>query len=115
MENLNFSEWLNLSDSERQQVQENWNVYEKEGYDIAKNVVEKFKCEYGKLPNLTINDNPGIYHGGKWVISIHHPFIFDRRDLPDKYLGIEIRGGVNTSDLPKEFHMKDRMKDIKND
>ena len=37
MENLNFSEWLNLSDSERQQVQENWNVYEKEGYNIAKN------------------------------------------------------------------------------
>jgi hypothetical protein len=96
-----FERWLTLSDSERAAIQSGWNAYAGEGGEIVSKASDDFRAKYGRLPGVAV-DGPGVYHGGSWVISVRHPFIFDRRTLPGSHLGI----GVHTSsgpELPPEF------------
>jgi hypothetical protein len=96
-----FAEWLSLSDAERANTASGWNAYGGEGREILIEVTEDFRAKYGNIPGVEITGF-GVYHGGSWVITVTHPFVFDRRLLPPSHLGI----GVHTSsghDLPPEF------------
>jgi hypothetical protein len=64
-------------------------------------VFDRFQAAYGQIKGVTI-DGPGIYHCGEWIIYLTHPFIFDRRTLPEYYLGIRILSG-RALPLPPEF------------
>jgi len=105
-----FDNWKKMSDEERRNCQHEWNAYAGEGESLVKQIRAQFCEEYKDIPNLTI-DGIGIYHGGAWCISISHPFVFDRRKIPESYLGIEIRGECLEKDLPKEFRIKDSKKE----
>jgi hypothetical protein len=68
---------------------------------LVERVCADFREKYGSIPNLEIG-GPGVYHGGTWVISVRHPFVFDRRRVPSYHLGIQIRTWSG-ADLPTEF------------
>ena len=95
------AEWLELSDQQRAKVIERWNPYGGQGFALVEAVTADFRERYGHLPRLQIN-GPGVYHGGSWVISVQHPFVFDRRKLPTSHLGIMIHASL-TGELPREF------------
>ena len=100
-----------MDEEKRLKVQQGWDVYKGEGLKITSKVVRKFKKEYGKIPGLKVSTHPGIYHGGIWVITVQHPFIFDHRKLPKTYLGIEVRGSTPNENMPEEFRVKDPQKE----
>ena len=52
--------------------------------------------------NYLVNEEPGIYHGGEWVIDVRYPFIFDRRTLPEHHLGVRLHK-LSQPPLPPEF------------
>jgi hypothetical protein len=106
-----WDEWINLTEEERWDIHFTWNVYAGDGEAIARKVLAKFKEEYRHIPKLKIGDWIGIYHGGTWAIHVEYPFIFDKRKIPSSYLGIDIRGGTQTVDMPKEFQVKDNKKE----
>jgi len=96
-----LSEWLALSEDERARRLAAFDAYAGEGEDLLEQIADRFREEFGRLPDVAI-DGPGIYHGGSWVIGVTHPFIFDRRLLPARYLGVEVRAGPRLP-LPPEF------------
>lgn len=96
-----LSEWIALSEDERIRRLAAFNAYAGEGEELVKRITDRFREEFGRLPDVTI-DGPGIYHGGSWTIGVTHPFIFDRRFLPERYLGVDVRAGV-TPPFPPEF------------
>jgi hypothetical protein len=74
-----------------------------EARPLIKCIVDDFRAACGHIDGVVINEQPGIYHGGEWVIDVTHPFIFDRRSLPGQHLGVRVHSGSNADDLPKEF------------
>jgi len=96
-----FEEWLELTDSERAQIQGGWNVYGGEGAEIVTRASDDFRAKFGHLPGLSVA-GPGVYHGGAWVIAAMHPFIFDRRTIPGSHLGIGVHASTGP-ELPREF------------
>ncbi len=110
-EEPSWEEWIEMLEKERLTIHYKWNTYKGEGQDIAMKVLQKFKEEYGNIPKLYIGNGLGIYHGGSWAIHVEYPFIFDKRKIPQTYLGIEIRGGTQSKDLPKEFQIRNTMKE----
>src|SRR5690348_1818978 len=101
-----FQEWLALTESERARVQAAWNVYSGEGSEIVAKVTDDFRAKYGHLSGLTIS-GPGVYHGGSWVIAAMHPFVFDRRTIPESHLGISVHASIGP-ELPPEFEAATR-------
>jgi hypothetical protein len=101
MKQLTLPEWLALSDGERTEWLGQLNPYSGEGFELIKAISDRFRDEFGHLPGLEV-EGPGVYHGGDWVISASHPFVFDRRKLPGQYVGITVRAGVRNP-LPAEF------------
>ena len=96
-----LAEWLNLSSADRRKRLDSLNPYGGEGFTLIKAISDRFRDEFGHLPGLVI-DGPGVYHGGDWVISSSRPFVFDRRKLPEHYLGIMVHTSVRNP-LPLEF------------
>ena len=96
-----LADWLKLSDHERGKVVERWNPYGGQGFALVEEITSDFRSKYGHLPRLQIN-RPGVYHGGQWVIALQHPFVFDRRTVPNWHLGIMVHASL-VGDLPREF------------
>ena len=86
---LSFEQWLALCDRERHDILSRWNCYGGQGRDIVEAATEHFRARYGHLADLHIS-NPGVYHGGYWVIHLVVPEQFDRSQLPSQYLGITV-------------------------
>lgn len=80
---------------------ERWNPYGGQGFALVEEVTADFRSKYGHLPRLQIN-GPGVYHGGQWVIALQHPFVFDRRTIPNVHLGIRVQPSF-VGDVPREF------------
>jgi hypothetical protein len=93
---LSFDQWLAFSDRERYDILSRWNCYGGQGRDIVEAATEHFRGRYGHLPGLHIN-NPGVYHGGYWVIHLVVPEQFDRSQLPSEYLGINVHTSLRPS------------------
>ena len=104
-ESISFTKWLKLSNLERAEIMSKWNVYEGDGEEIVLNVIREFKKKYGIIEKVKIHDHGGIYHGGVWVISVEYPFVFDKRKIPNEYLGISVHT-MHNGELPKEFQIK---------
>jgi hypothetical protein len=101
-----MSLWLEMTDSERVKCQNDWDVYKLEGENLVDEIVQKFINEYGSIKNVNIIGK-GVEQGGCWTIAYEHPFIFDKRSIPEKYLGIGLKA-IISEDLPYEFQIKDK-------
>ena len=73
-----------------------------EARPLIKCILSDFRDAYGHIEGLMVDEEPGIYHGGSWVIDVTHPFIFDRRSLPPEHLGVSLHTGSQLP-LPPEF------------
>ena len=88
---MTIDEWTNLSEQEREKLQEQWNPYG-EGYwhQLVKDAAQRFRDEYGSQENVKSVDS-GTYHGGTLIIGVStgltHP---EKANIPDKYLGFPI-------------------------
>jgi hypothetical protein len=102
-----FEEWVSITDKERDEIQSSWKIPDGDGREIANKVVEKFKKDYGNIPHLKMNVFLGSPDSIAWFIIVNHPFIFDHKKIPKKYLGFEIQGSTLLDDLPVEFQVKD--------
>ena len=96
-----LDEWIVMADAERAGVLARLNPYAGEGVELIEAIAQRFRNEFESIPGLRIT-GAGVYHGGSWVIGTTRPLIFDRRRVPDRYLGIEIRASVY-GELPPEF------------
>ncbi len=99
-EGLTLEEWRNYSADKKRKIIEEWDF---SGPDAAflKNLVQEFKEVFGNLKGLTIH-GMGNYHGCL-VLGVSHRFIFDRRQLPDDYLGMPVHCSV--TDVPTDFQI----------
>jgi hypothetical protein len=96
-----IQEWLELSEPERSRRLASLNAYAAEDEALLKEIADRFRHEYAHLRGVQIT-GLGVYHGGSWVIGVSHPFVFDRRLLPQYYLGVPVKTGVSMP-LPEEF------------
>jgi hypothetical protein len=99
--NPSLTDWLTLSSAERIKWLSRWNPYAGEGGELIKAVSDRFRAEFGHLPGLEVS-GPGVYHGGSWVIAASHPFVFDRRKLPNQFLGVDVHASLRHP-MPPEF------------
>jgi hypothetical protein len=93
--------WIELPDDERTRRMAASNPYVGEGAELVRQISGRLREQLKNLREVAIDDG-GIYHGGSWTIRVTHPFIFDRRLIPERYLGVEIRAGARPP-LPPEF------------
>ncbi len=78
------------------------NSEREEAQPLIKCIVDDFRRAHGHIEGLVVTEEPGIYHGGEWVIDVTHPFILDRRTLPREHLGVRVHAGSQLP-LPPEF------------
>ena len=86
-----FTDWLILSDSERAEVQEQWEPY-KDGYwhDLVAAAAERLRTEIGQLPHVK-DINHGTYHGGTLIIGVVNDLAYpERLNLPSYHLGFPL-------------------------
>jgi hypothetical protein len=71
-------------------------------------IIKEFYQQYGYLIEYGLKVN-GIAHliGDYNVISIQTPFIFDRTELPKKFMGVDVRDGTPENEMPNEFQISD--------
>jgi ABC-type Fe3+-siderophore transport system permease subunit len=100
-----LDEWLSMTAADRARVLEQLNPYSGEGSELIGAITERFREEFQSVPGLQIH-GPGVYHGGTWVIGTTRPLVFDRRRVPDSYLGIEVRSSIS-GPMPPEFESDD--------
>lgn len=93
--------WKQLSTQERCDLQSTYS-YREEALPLMRAIVDEFRQKHEHIVGIDITDGPAIHHGGTWVISVRHPFIFDRRKLPSEYLGVYVSTGIE-GPLPPEF------------
>jgi len=75
-------------------------------------IIAEFNRQYGYLRGFGLRIRGIANLIDKYdVISISTPFIFDRAKLPHKFMGLDVRDGINESDLPSEFRDLDPDKD----
>jgi hypothetical protein len=67
--NLNYREWLSLSEEERQAVVRAWNPYEGDGAELLKEAFSNFKQRYSTTEGV-IEMQSGLYHGGILIIGV---------------------------------------------
>jgi hypothetical protein len=103
---LTFEDWQALAESERAQIQAGWDPYRGEGEHIVAKAADDFRAKFGHLRGLS-DLGYGVYHGGSWVISASHPFVFDRRTLPASHLGIWVHASIGP-EIPREFETSTR-------
>jgi hypothetical protein len=96
-----MQEWKALPESERKQIVLAWNAYSDEGEPLLSQIVEEFRREYGSVRGLSIT-GLGNYHGSL-VIGVRTNLIFDKRLVPDEYLGLDVHRSLNTT--PESFNV----------
>lgn len=93
-----FEEWLTLDNRARLLILDEF-PYDEAARPLIQRVADDFREKYRHL-DIVVR-GVGSYHGGSWVISVQHDFIFDRRLLPSMHLGVWVHTS-NTS-TPEEF------------
>ena len=96
-----LASWKRLT-AEEQRARLSKYSYREEARSLLRSIVGDFRDAYAHVQGLVVSEEPGIYHGGSWVIDVTHPFIFDRRRLPREHLGVWLHTGVELP-LPPEF------------
>jgi hypothetical protein len=71
--------------------------------DIVSAAADRFRMQFA--PQSDVEVRHGVYHGGDWIIGVTVPMVFDKRSLPETFLGITVR--QFTKDLPPEFQVRD--------
>ena len=96
-----LEEWKSLSEEKQRKIIDTWNPYTDDGEPLLHEIEQGFRRDYGHLNGLVVS-GIGNCHGSL-VIGVTHKFIFDRRKLPDRYLGLPVYGTV--SETPKDFQV----------
>jgi len=101
MASASLDAWLELTEDERTSRVAAFNAYAGEGGELVKQIADRLREKLRHFRDVTV-DGGGIYHGGSWAIGVSYPFVFDRRLIPERYLGVDVRGGAQMP-LPPEF------------
>ena len=89
-----------LPEEQQKEIVEKWNPYDlNDGHPLSGQIGQEFKKKYGHLRGLEIHGISNC-HGGL-VIGVSRPLIFDRRLLPDYFLGFPVYETVK--DMPEDF------------
>lgn len=94
-----LSEWKSMSQSDRNEIFKSWNPNSDDGQPLLNQIVEEFRREYGHIHGLKI-DGIGNCHGSV-VLGITTQLIFDRRLIPESYLGVPVYGLI--AEVPEDF------------
>lgn len=86
--NIEYNDWLLMSDEEREKVKSIWNPYEGEGSGILEKVFEKFKNEFSNIDGI-IDMHCGLYHGGQYIIGVSARKGTQVK-IPKKFEGFEV-------------------------
>lgn len=98
--NSDFENWLALSELERIGRVRSWDQCSELGAPPLDEIVESFRRAYGHLRGLRV-EGYGDYHGCYSILA-GIPFIFDRRLIPQTYLGLSMRPSYSEP-VPPEF------------
>jgi hypothetical protein len=96
-----LQEWKALPESERKHIVPTWNAYSGEGEPLLSQIVEEFRQEYGNVRGLSITGLAN-YHGSL-VIAVRTNLIFDKRLVPDRYLGLGVHR--SSTGTPESFNV----------
>ncbi len=67
-------------------------------------IIKKFRSSYGHLCKKGLQiDGIANLIGDVNVIQVTHPLIFDCRTLPKEFMGMTIRGHIDSENLPYHF------------
>lgn len=97
---MTIDEWIALSEEERRRIAGDWSPNDTSGIDqLLADIVDEFR---EKHPDLNIR-GLGNVHGSLELVVVH-PFIFDRRKIPDSFLGLAVRKSLSEP-LPDDFEV----------
>jgi hypothetical protein len=89
---MNFGEWLNLSDEERETEKRNWRVFEP-GYwhSIAVEAAARFATEFGSTPRVH-RVYKSLYRADELVVAVQTNLSPPQEisELPHSYLGFKV-------------------------
>src|SRR5687768_4515552 len=72
-----------------------------------KEMEHEFSKKYGHLKKQGLQINGMVInHGGEEVFAVSIPFIFDQRQLPEKFMKFHVKKSIY--DVPAEFESVDR-------
>lgn len=99
-ERMTLQEWTTLSAAERREISSKWSPYEPQAADsIPTLIAEEFRKQY---PNLDFR-GLGNVHGSLELVVIR-PFIFDKRLIPNSFLGLVVKTSLSES-VPDGFEV----------
>ncbi len=95
---MTIDEWIALSDEERGQIAREWSPYDTGGIDqLLSEIVDEFRKKHPCLDFQGL----GNVHGSLELVVIH-PFVFDKRLIPNSFLGLAVRNSLSEP-LPDDF------------
>ena len=95
---MTLEDWAALSTSERREIASKWSPYEPQTADSVPTLIaEEFRRQH---PNLDFR-GLGNVHGSLELVVIR-PFIFDKRLIPDSFLGLVVKSSLSES-VPDGF------------
>ena len=97
---MKLDNWIELSDDERGRIARAWSPYDSSGIDtLLTGIAEEFRKAH---PNLSF-EGLGNVHGSPELV-VTHPFVFDKRLIPNSFLGLAVRTSLS-SPLPNDFEV----------
>ena len=97
---MTFDEWIELSDEERGQIARQWSPYDTSGIDqLLNDIADEFRRKHPRLNFQGL----GNVHGSLELVVVR-PFIFDKRLIPNSFLGLAVRTSLSEP-LPDDFEV----------
>jgi hypothetical protein len=62
-----YNKWLAMTDPEREQMADTWDVYQREGYKVALMAIARLSFA-SALP--IVDAQVGVGHGGRWILHV---------------------------------------------
>ena len=95
---MTIDEWIALSDEERGRIAREWSPHDTSGIDqLLSEIADEFRKKHPRLSFQGL----GNVHGSLELVVIH-PFIFDKRLIPNSFLSLAVRSSLSEP-LPDDF------------
>ncbi len=101
MQQLSREEWKSLPEPEQRRIASSWDPQRDGGGELPGQIELEFRREYDGLPGLVIHGGSNCH--GSLVLGVTHRLIFDRRQLPEHFLGMRVYSTV--SGIPDDFRV----------
>ena len=100
---MNFAQWKSLTETERQKIASSWSPYRPSEFPgLLKEIVKAFQLAYLDYDISGL----GNVHGNLMLV-VNRPFVFDKRDAPDSFLGLNVRYTLSEA-IPEGFEVNSR-------